>query len=492
MKRYKRKNYASFTVSDLKSKFSVLLKKINLQKVKLFIKRKPMTSFLFSLGFLLFLILLSSFLSRPKPVTETKQSLPKKVQVYKISNIPRVSFQAQIEKSGVVKIVSQTSGIIETINVKEGQFLGRGGNLINISSTYAGGNTASIQTSIAAKQYKLVTDTYDTQKDIIGKQRDVAQENNDNSNQLRDIANKSLDETRSLINLNQEIIDTLNENLLNLESTNTNDVNRTAILQTKQAISQVQAGQNQIRSALRAAEYQGSADNPPQKLADLQKDITLKQLDIQEKSLELNKEISRLQLSLAFIGESFFHPVAPFAGTVEKIFVRQGQNVTPGTPLLSFNGQNKSLSALVKVPGDLVGSVSKTEDSNLYIGSKIIKQKPDFVSSEATDGQLYSVIYSLAEEDLPGIADGSYIKIEIPIDYPESKKTIPYIPLDAVYQTQEQETVYVVRNNKAEAQQVKLGNVLGEFVEVLSGLNEGDRVIIDRNVIKGDSVKIIN
>ena len=39
------------------------------------------------------------------------------------------------------------------------------------------------------------------------------------------------------------------------------------------------------------------------------------------------------------------------------------------------------------------------------------------------------------------------------------------------------------------SQEVVLGEVVGSYVEVIEGLNEGDQVILNRNIIAGDSVK---
>jgi hypothetical protein len=48
-----------------------------------------------------------------------------------------------------------------------------------------------------------------------------------------------------------------------------------------------------------------------------------------------------------------------------------------------------------------------------------------------------------------------------------------------------------MKNNKALARKVTLGDVYGEYVEVTQGLYDNDIVILDRNVVAGDSVKTI-
>ena len=135
-----------------------------------------------------------------------------------------------------------------------------------------------------------------------------------------------------------------------------------------------------MKSAQRNLEYQTDENNPPTQLANLAKDLTLKQLDIQEKSLGLNLEISRLQLALSAINASLFHPTAPFPGVVQRVFVKVGQAVNPGTPILTFAGADKSLTIIARVPQNVAVKLSKLEKSRLYLGTKVIEASPSFIS----------------------------------------------------------------------------------------------------------------
>lgn len=457
----------------------------------LLVQRRPLTSFFISLGILLGLIVLSNYAFSPKAAPAGTQITVKEVTTYKIGSVPRLNFQAQIEKSGVVKIMAQTGGVVQLINVTEGQSVGKGANLINLASNYEGGNAAGIQAAIAQKQYDTVAQTYDVQKEIIAKQRDVANKVRDNADKLRDISSQSLGDTQNLVDLNQQILDTIDQNLTNLEANNTGGVNNVTILQTKELKSQFMSAQNQIKTGLRNLQYSSDANNPPQQIADLQRDITLKQLDMQEKSLTLSKDVARLQLSLAYINTTLFHPTAPFAGVVDRIYVRVAQQVAPGTPLLSISGNSQTLNAVVKVPREIAQKISKQEASVLSINGQKLMLFPSFVSNDATDGTLYSVIFTIPPENAGRLTDGSFIMVEIPVGYPDTGTAMPFVPLDAIFQTQEQAIVYVVDGKKAKAKVVTLGDVSGKYAEIISGLNDGDQIILNRNVLEGDLIKVI-
>lgn len=411
----------------------------------------------------------------------------KEVQVYQVGRTPRLDFQAQIEKTGVIKVVSQTGGVVQTVRAKEGQVLKKGASVLNLSSTYDGGNPASLQAAITSKQHELTQRTYDLQKDLINKQREMAAKNSENTQALRDIQAKSLDETKGLIGLNQQILDSLDKDIQALEATNINDVNRAAITQLKELKSQFQGGQNQLKASLRGLEYQTDAGKPAGQLGDLQKEVTLKQLELQEKNLNLGLEIAGLQVRLAALNVSLFHPTAPLSGTVERIFVKPGQMINPGTPLFLMTSKDKSITVVVRTPEAIAKKVSKVEPSTLYLGDQVLEVAPNFVSGEATDGQLYSIIFSLSAREMDAPSDDSFVKVSLAMEA-DNDQSQSYLPLDVVFQTQEETIVHLIKEGKVVSKKVELGDVFGSFVEIRSGLEKGSQVILSRNVVEGDDV----
>lgn len=472
----------------LKSKFFTAKKVIKkvVKKAIIKIETRPFLSFFTVLAVLFLLILIGSFLRRPeKEISEKKQ--PIDVKVYSIGKAPTVSVSAQVEKSGVVKIVALTPGVVSQINIEEGQEVSQGTTLIGLSSNYSGGNAADVQRQIAQNALSNVQDTYQQQKDIIQKQRDLADKNRDNAEQLRQITLNSLSDTKSLLDFNQGIVDSLNSSLQNLQNTNVGGANDSAILQTKQLISQFQAGVNQLRSQVKNSEYQTDTDKSPNALADLARDITKKQLDVQERALQMSLESSKLQLQLAQIQEATMFPSAPFAGTVERVYVHIGDSVNPGTPLALLHGE-QTLKIIAKVPADIARKISYSEPAVIHVGRKAYKEVPSYISNEATDGNLYSVIFSLPAEFQNMLSNNEHIKIDLPVGIPSTTISDPFIPIDSVYQSQSSSYIFVSKDGKAASKPVELGSVIGEYVEILSGIENGDKVILDRNVVAGDLV----
>jgi RND family efflux transporter MFP subunit len=457
--------------------------KTNYRRTTAFIKRRPMLSFLLMIAVLFaFLILGKIFDSAPAEKAEQKQT--KTVDVYKIGHGPQATFQAKIEKSGVVKIVAQSPGIVSNIDVKEGDSVWKGQQLLSLSTNYQGGNASSVQRQIADAQYKNVLDTFGLQTDMINKQRAVATASAQQAQQTRDITRQSLNDTNSMIDINQSQLDQINQDLAAL-----NPSDKTYI-EKKTAASQLQASLAQLRAGQRTTEYAAANDKAPALLATLQEDITLKQLSMQEQGVTLNKEISGLQSNLAAIAEGLMYPASPLEGTVERITVRKGQLVNPGTPLATIVSPEGKTTAVLLVPLAIARTIYDQEKSTLLINGNTISVTPTHIATEATDGQLYAVTYEIPAEQAQYLTDGEYISVQVPIGQKPRIPDDPLIPIDAVYQNQDHAYVLVINNNKAETRTVTAAHVYGGYVEVLKGLTNGDQIILNRNVIAGDTVKI--
>lgn len=461
----------------IKSKFLTHLKKLNKWAIK-----HPSTAFFGLLLILLTLIALSNFLQTPKN-NKTEEVIIKKVKTFSIGSVPYRTFQAQVEKSGTITIYAQTSGIINHLPVKEGDTINAGKTLVSLASNYFGGNAATVQRQIAAKQYDQVTQTHGWQKEVIGKQREIALDTNTNADQLRSITAKSISETQDLINMYDVIVAELDNQLTATSSPSV--ALRSSKVQAQQALQGLSA-------ALRNSEYQAKDSNPPTLLAQAQRDLTLKQLDIQEKGLDFSLEISGLQLKLAKINEALMYPAAPFTGVVNRVFVKKGQLVNHGQPLVAISSPTSLLKIVALVPAQIAKNISILEPSILTWDNEKIKMQPTHVSTDTAQNGLFAITFAIDQKLNNPPASNEYIKVSLPIGGIDSLASITFVPLTSVYQTESSHYVMVTKQNLAKAQQVELGRIDGGFVEIKTGLNSGDQVIMDRKVKTGDRVEIIH
>lgn len=462
-----------------------LLKKIKGSKkykyILTFIQKKPITSFVVTLIIFLLVLFISSQFSGQKLKDQTSEATPKKIKVFTVGKTPTITLQAQVKRNGIIEIVSQGAGIVSNIYVKEGESVYKGQTIISLSTNYQGGSAPALQAQLAAAQVDNINQTYTLQKDILSKQHDIATASAENTEQLRRISSKSLTDTKGLLDLNQSNLDQINSTLSSIDPTDSSY----SSLKAQQV--QLQAAVDQLKSSVRSVEYSTDSSNPPTLLANTQKDLTIKQLDVQEKALDLNKKVSSIQYSLALVQQGLMNPSSPFKGTVQKINVQVGQNLSPGNVIAVISSSNITTAAVLRVPKQIADTISRIEPSRFRVDEKEFSLTPTYVSTVATDGELYTIIYDFPE-GVTGLTQGEYIEVEVPVGYAASQGAVPYIPIDSIYQTQEEASVFLAKKNTVISRKVNLGDVYGDFVTVLSGLNDGDQVILNRNIIAGDKI----
>ncbi len=377
------------------------------------VDKRPFLSFFIFLGVFVALIVASNILGTPKKQEPAAVTQVKPVHLYTIGKAPTVSVQAQIRKSGVIKITALTGGVVQRIYRQEGDSFYRGQTLAALSSNYQGGNIAALQRKLSQIQRNNVVDTLQQQKDLIAKQKELAEE---------------------------------------------------------------------------ADEVAGETD-----LSGLQEDVTKKQLDLQEKSLDLGREAAEIQLQIAQVTEAAMYPSAPFAGVVDKVFVKPGQSVNPGAVLMQISEDIKAdpVTAIAYVSAHVAESVSLVEPSIVSIGAETLKIRPFHVSQDAVEGLLYAVYYDIPEEYRSQVTENGFVSIDIPVGESDTSATVPFVPIDAIYQTKDQNYLFVAEKSRAVSRMIQLGQVTGSYVEVRKGLKEGDAVITDRTVIAGDRVAAV-
>lgn len=460
-----------------------------IKRIHDFILKNPEKSFFALLGLMVILIIAGNLIRKPQTTQKSRDLAVKKVRTYTIGQAPKILLEGKIEKSGVITVAATTGGIVSRVNVTEGQTVSRGQLVTALAVNYSGAVAASISRSIAQANFDHIKDTHDLQLDIINSQRDAAKNTRGNMDKLRDIQNQSLEDTRSQLSLNQEILSSINENLSVLESATQSAQNESLILSTKQLKSQYVAAVTQIQNALRQSEYQSGSDNEPANLARTLEEITLKQLDLQEKSLKLNQETAKLNLALARVSESLYFPVSPISGVVERVFVRPGQLVNPGTPIAAITGKSKQVKLVAMTDGVTASHLSRLEATKVTTKNRILDLFPSHISTEPVNGQLYAVTYVIPEEDTASFREGQFVSMQATIGYPDTGSVTPYIPLDSVYITADEAYVFVLSEGSVKSRKVKTGPVFGSSIQIDSGLNPDDQIILDRNVLSGDKVE---
>ena len=464
------------------------------KKTTSFIAKRPFASFIITLAILFALIVIGNIIRKPAPPAAEAKPAPKRVEAFRVGDSPRVTVQASVEKTGVITVYAQTAGIVQDMYVTEGERVGSGATIAWLSATYQGGNPAAVSRELAQRNASFQNDTFDIQKDLISKQRDIATKSDVQAADLRNIARRSLDETRNLANVNTNIVRSVDIQIAQLRENNANGANDAAILQLEQGKIAAQGSLAQVHAQLQQADYSSNEASPPAQLATASRDLTLKQLDLQEKSTDLQRDVANLNLKLARVSEQLYYPATPFNGVVERVYVTPGDSVSPGTKIATIRADRGEVVATALVDQNVAARYARGESSLVkFTDGTSVELAADYVPTEATDGTLSAIRFTIPQMYASRVSNKGYVSIALPLGRSASVGEDVYVPLDAIYQTQDSSYIFVARraNGKpyaARTQQVTLGEVSGSFVRVTKGVGPGDVVIVTRSIQEDDEV----
>lgn len=176
---------------------------------------------------------------------------------------------------------------------------------------------------------------------------------------------------------------------------------------------------------------------------------------------------------------AYYHIVAPFAGVVGDVPVHIGDYVSPTTTLTTVD-DNTQLEAYVYVPADRASQVHIGLPVELTSadGTPITKAKVYFVSPQV-DNQLQAILVKAKIDTKPGVLRNDQLVRAI---LTWSTAPAPTVPVLAITRIGGQQFVYVAENESghyiAVQKTVQLGGTVGNFYEVKSGLQAGDKVIV--------------
>lgn len=198
---------------------------------------------------------------------------------------------------------------------------------------------------------------------------------------------------------------------------------------------------------------------------------------------EANRRAVEAQLSYTMVR-------APFEGVITEKKVEAGELASPGQPLLKMEDpQRLRLEAMV-AEGDLK-SVSRGDKIPVVIDALGGQALTGLVSQilPAGDPQTHTFMVKVDLPKTPGLKTGMFGRFQLDKGLTE---TI-LVPSAAVVERGELSSLYVVGSDQtARLRWVKLGRRFEQQVEILSGLNIGERVLVDGSRgVDGAAVQIV-
>ena len=256
-----------------------------------------------------------------------------------------------------------------------------------------------------------------------------------NSNQLRQAENELLVVKEGLLLAEKESMHQINE--------------------SKSRVSVLSAQLEQMKSALVTAESNLNSQN--------------RMMQTQVSQSKGARDLAAMALENTLIA-------APFDGVILEKKVDMGMVVSPGMPLISFANPN-SMKIKVEISDKEAALIS------VGIGADIVSDLLPGRNFKATInkvGQHADVITKKVPIELvlngntSGLRIGMFIRVSI---HTEDESSKVMIPQKSVIMKNNEPYVYILQQDKAYLVPVRLGEVFGNYYQVLSGVYEGNQVV---------------
>jgi len=168
---------------------------------------------------------------------------------------------------------------------------------------------------------------------------------------------------------------------------------------------------------------------------------------------------------------------APISGRINNLAAKQGGVIQPGAEIAQIL-QVDDVKIKVGIPESDVASLFNLESAEVVIealGKRRVKGKKVFLSRQPRNlARLFDLELMVPNPD-GQILPGMFARVEMVKNVYEDALVIP---LYAVINQGEQRFVFVENNGKAEKRQVEVGMLVDWQIQVVAGLEPGDRLVI--------------
>lgn len=210
-------------------------------------------------------------------------------------------------------------------------------------------------------------------------------------------------------------------------------------------------------------------------------DKELENVELQNTSMQAKVKMAKEQLKEVETALSYTEIRAPFSGVITQKMGNEGGMANPGMPLLMLEKAG-NLEIKASVSENYIPYIKRNEIADVTIKSidthvkAVVKEVSP--SAVGTGGQ-YFVKLALKANNTKNIHAGMFANLFIPTADVSGKRQPILINKTSLIKRDQLVGVYVVNNdNEVHLHWVRLGKTEGEQVEVLSGVNRGDRVVL--------------
>lgn len=264
----------------------------------------------------------------------------------------------------------------------------------------------------------------------------------------------------------------------------------TAAQQTQQSLTNIDLVHKQQRDSLTNA-----VSSAKSQLALTELSLSSAELMLEQARLGYNQQVvssqssldtSRGQLQLVQTQIADLTATTPIAGNVTKTYVEVGDEVMIGTPLVQISQSN-----LVTIELELTSE----EVYDIQLGQSVLINTElegavthiDPTADPVTRKVGIEVVFDNSKNDL---IPETFVSVTIPLATTGSDNKL-LVPLRSVNITQSERYVFVLDDTTAKKTLVTIGEIVGDQIEITSGLEDTDTLIIGGNRLVEDGAEVV-
>ncbi len=206
------------------------------------------------------------------------------------------------------------------------------------------------------------------------------------------------------------------------------------------------------------------------------------------KTLEESMRIAEAAYNEARTMLSYTKIKAPFDGVITRKMANVGDLATPGKPLVRLDDESR-LQIIAAIPETLVLGISIGDTLPVYIPAAELSLSGEVTEiAPSADPLSRTAPVKITVNSDKKLRSGQFARVSLP----GSRGTALMVPGAAVQSYGQMDKVFVVRDDKARMQLVRTGLRFKDQVEIVSGINDGDQVVVDgfKELQDGQPVKV--
>ena len=191
----------------------------------------------------------------------------------------------------------------------------------------------------------------------------------------------------------------------------------------------------------------------------------------------MEKEVADAELAEAQWRLSKTTIRAPFSGRVTDRMINAGQHVRPGDSLFTLTDYDPLIARIFLPERDVIAlQTGQAARLTLRAASEIAFAGRIRQISPVVDTATGTVKVTVeAVQPPPAVRPGAFVTVDI---VRETKANAIRVPREAVIRELREAHVFVVEGDKAKRRDLTLGLEEGDFIEAVSGLKSGEKVIV--------------